>query len=508
MEIIQKNVKVIKERGNHHYEVVTDDDLIKKLYSDTNYQLRVEIVERKLTYVDDVLILKKSNLFKTRREGKKFFSKKLEVYYLKIDFNSGNFLTLYSFGGIKRKRHLTIRRNCFDKLHEFFDLNTGSFWGTSYNLCDATIHKQIVKCFKEHYYEPFGNKGLSGVFNRIFIDKKGIKVPNHNVDRYLTRFYPTQKFLKKNNNKLIQSMLDYMGIKDSYTTKLVHKIPDLDFRLLKVLHHILGGSKYLSNVDASVFNNIDTEYNDNHKKDPNLTKFTIQLLGEHLKELTKLTNKEKGNLVKVINDMSCAFGISGTIPWHMFMDHLRMMDKIRPYDPNISLRSTTYRTFTEEHTELSENITKIRRGYVVSYKFHPLMVNDIETPLGLNGEYVPYILKDENDYTEEGSFMKHCVGSYYDKDKSIIISIRNGDDRWTSEFDTENGNLIQCMGKQNSNPPTHIRELVENNILKKTRTWSSADKLKSVEKIVTPLKINGKEIDVIEHQTHDMDLPF
>jgi hypothetical protein len=64
------------------------------------------------------------------------------------------------------------------------------------------------------------------------------------------------------------------------------------------------------------------------------------------------------------------------------------------------------------------------------------------------------------------------------------------------------------MGKQNSNPPTHIRELVENNILKKTRTWSSADKLKSVEKIVTPLKINGKEIDVIEHQTHDMDLPF
>ncbi len=230
-------------------------------------------------------------------------------------------------------------------------------------------------------------------------------------------------------------------------------------------------------------------------------------MGENLKELTKLTNKEKGNLVKVINDM-VSFKTFGTIPWHMFIDHLSMMDKIRPYDPNLGLRSTTYRTFDEEHTELSKTVTKIRKGYVVSYKFHPLMVKDIETPLGLNGEYVPYILKDENDYTEEGSFMKHCVGSYYDKDKSIIISIRNGDDRWTSEFDTKNGNLIQCMGKRNSNPPTHIRELVENNILKKTRTWSRADKLKCVEKIVTPLKINGKEIDVVEDQIHDMDLPF
>ena len=144
------------------------------------------------------------------------------------------------------------------------------------------------------------------------------------------------------------------------------------------------------------------------------------------------------------------------------------------------------------------------------------MVKDIETPLGLNGEYVPYILKDENDYTEEGKYMKHCVGSYYDKDKSIIISLRNSseftlggrNERWTIEFDVKNGDMVQCMGKQNSAPPTFIMDMIKNNLLRKTRTWSRTNRLKCIEKVETPLKINGKEIDVSEYNTHDIDLPF
>jgi hypothetical protein len=526
MELVQKYNVVTKQQENGPTTVITDQDEIKKLYGDKNYRIETNTLERKLTIKDNVLVLKKSLLVKTRREGKQFFAKKLEVWYLKVDFNTGNFITLYSFGGIKKKRQLIIRRNCFDKLEPFFDFTNGNFWEMilfrQYNLPDGTLdnptlQNPITEFLMEKYSKSWLSQDLMGLFTRIFIQKKGIKAPDGDVDRLITRFYPTQKFLKKNNNKLVQSVLDYLGMNDSYTVKLVHKHPELDYRLLKTIHHVLGGPKYLSNVDPNVFGGYTKDFIDQGAitNDPNITKFSLRVLGQELNQLPELTDKEKGNLVKMLNDVT-SFKTLNSVPYHMIVDHLNMIKQVRPYNPNIGLHSTTFRTFDREHTELSEEVSKIRKGYVVSYKFHPLMVKDIETPLGLNGEYVPYILKDENDYTEEGKYMKHCVGSYYDKDKSIIISLRNSteftlggrNERWTIEFDVKNGDIIQCMGKQNSAPPTYIMDIIKNNLLRKTRTWSRTNRLKSIEKVKTLLKINGKEIDVSEYNTHDIDLPF
>jgi len=536
MELVQKFNQVTKQQSGDKgqvgvEEIITDQDEIKKLYGDKNYRIVSETLERKLSIKDNVLILKKSLFIKTRREGKLYFSKKLEVRYLKIDFNTGNFLTLYSFGGIKRKRQLIIRRNCFDRLEPFFNFDKGysDFWDSGvfknipygdrlFRIHNATLQKPITDFLMRKYSSSWSGKDITGLFSRIFIEIKGIKVPNNDIDRLITCFYPTQKFLKKNNNKLVQSALDYMGMNESYTVKLVHKYPELDYRLLKTLHHMLGGSKYLSNVDPRFFTDI-KDFVDQGVivSDPNINKFSLRVLAENLKQLPELSNKEKGNLVKVINDVVDNETMSKIgLPWHMFMDHLNMIGKIRPYDSNVGLHSTTFRTFNIEHTELANQVSKIDKGFVISYKFNPQMVKDIETPLGLNGEYVPYILKDEFEYTEEGKYMKHCVGTYYDKDKSIIVSLRNkseftaggGNERWTMEFDTRSGYLIQCKGKQNIQAPPHIMDMVKNDLLKKTITWSSSNKLKSMKKVVIPLKINGKEIDVSNRIIHDMDLPF
>lgn len=527
MEKVQKYNVVTKQQQGGLPTVITDQDEIKKLYGDKNYRIESDTLERKLTIKDNVLVLKKSVLKKTRREGKQFFGKKLEVRYLKIDFNTGNFLTLYSFGGIKKKRQLTIRRNCFDKLNPFLDFNNGEFWNEwvftqNYlpegTLENQTLQKLITDFLMEKYSSPWLSQDLMGLFTRIFIQKKGIKSPDGDVDRLITCFYPTQKFLKKNNNKLVQSVLDYLGMNDSYTVKLVHKCPEIDYRLLKTIHHVLGGPKYLSNVDSNVFGGHVKDFIDQGAitNDPNITKFSLRVLGQNLNELPELTDKEKGNLVKVLNDVT-SFKTLNSVPYHMIVDHLSMIGKVRPYNPNIGLHSTTFRTFDREHVELSDEVSKINKGYVVSYKFYPPMVMDMETPLGLNGEYVPYILKDENDYVEEGKYMKHCVGSYYNKDKSIIVSLRNNTDitlggrneRWTIEFDTKNGDIIQCMGKQNSAPPTFIMDMTKNNLLRKTRTWSRANKLKCIEKVETPLLINGKEVERPQYSISESgDLPF
>ena len=511
MELTQRYNQVTKEKTEEYGSktVITDQDEIKKLYGDLNYRIETNTLERKLTIENNVLILKKNSLTKVRREGKQFFSKRLEIRYLKIDFNTGNFLTLYSSGGIKRKRQLIIRRNCFDKLDPFLDFNETSFWySTLFEVSfedNKSLQDPVLECFKQNYSSPWLYQDLKGLFTRIFIEKRGIKAPDRDIDRLITCFYPTQKFLKKNDNKLVQSVLDYLGMNDKYSLKLIHKYPQIDIRELKTLHHLLGGSQYLSNVNESVFGG-PTKLSAicDVVNDPNITKFTIRVLSEELKRLPELTDNEKSNLVKVLN-----YPDNNRMYWPtILMDHFKMIDKIRPYHPNISMSSTTRNTFLTEHEELSNQVSKLNKGYVVSYKFNPYMVKDIETPLGINGEYVPYILKDENDYHEEGKHMRHCVGSYYDKDKSIIVSLRSNGDRWTTEFETKEGTLIQCLGKQNTPPPQYILDMIRGNLLKKTRTWSRAKKLKCMEKIITPLKINGIEIDVSHHLVHDRDLPF
>ena len=378
MEKIQKYNIVTKQQQDGLPTIITDQDEIKKLYGDKNYRIETNTLERKLTIEDNVLVLKKSVLLKTRREGKQFFAKKLEVRYLKIDFNTGNFLTLYSFGGIKKKRQLIIRRNCFDKLDPFFDFTNGEFWGDSFfrqnylpneTLDNQTLQSPITNFLMEKYSSPWLSQDLMGLFTRIFIQKKGIKVPDGDVDRLITCFYPTQKFLKKNNNKLVQSVLDYLGMNDSYTVKLVHKHPELDYRLLKTIHHVLGGPKYLSNVDANLFGGTMQDFIDQGSitNDPNITKFSLRVLGQDLNELPELTDKEKGNLVKVLNDVT-SFKTLKSIRYYMIVDHLSMIGKVRPYDPNIGLHSTTFRTFDREHVELSDEVSKIKKGYVVSYK--------------------------------------------------------------------------------------------------------------------------------------------
>ncbi len=80
MEIVQKYNQVTKQQSGDKgqvgvEEIVTDQDEIKKLYGDKNYRIETNTLERKLIIEDNVLVLKRSTLIKTRREGKLFFGK-------------------------------------------------------------------------------------------------------------------------------------------------------------------------------------------------------------------------------------------------------------------------------------------------------------------------------------------------------------------------------------------------------------------------------------------------
>jgi hypothetical protein len=91
--------------------------------------------------------------------------------------------------------------------------------------------------------------------------------------------------------------------------------------------------------------------------------------------------------------------------------------------------------------------------------------------------------------------MHHCVATYSDKDKSIIVSIRNDDatNRVTCEFDCQTGKLIQARHFCNRTPPPEL-ELAVYEIEKKSIHYARFGILHALDKRKVPIKINGIEI--------------
>jgi len=510
MEDVQKFIRVKKHQpGLSDIDIIiTDDAEIKKLYKDLNVGLNVHIKERFVKLEGDNLILKRSSFEKNRRIGKKYFQKKLEVDYLKFNLKTGNFITVRSFGGVKRKRTVTIRQNVFGQLEQILQSKHGSFWSMFGEPdIDGEMYDSIVKCLNSEVVLNL-DTNLDYWLYQIFIEKKCIKTPNVNTEGFLTKFYPTEKYLKKNNRKLVQSVLDLLDMKDNFTIKLLHKYPFINIRLLKTLHSLLGGSKYLSNIDDHVFEGMESK---GSWEDSNVNKFTVKNFIKELDDLPELLEIEKSNLVKVLNKSRHKRQYkneSFLYPNHTTLyDHFNMLKQIRVYNPNLHMSTTTPRTMHGEHVEFANMISKINKGYVVSYKFNELMVKDMESPLNT---YYPHILKNEEEYNEEGSFMKHCVSSYYDKERSIIISLRKGDERWTCEFDVADGMLIQAKGRFNVDPSKEVFDVITLGLLSKTRKWAWDKKLKCIEKVETPLLINGKEVERPQYSIPEStgDLPF
>lgn len=498
MEILQEyNAFLVEDKDEP--VVIHDENLIKKLYPDTNRSVRSIVYERKISFENNVLILKKNLFVRTRRKGKKYFSKRFISKYLKFDLTTGNFLTVDSGGTSKSRRNSTIRVNSFHKLHEFFDRKFSVYWN----------NWDVNQFLPNHSAVEFDNKPIYSILNEIFghdpVDTRGfytavvnkfselkrIKLPNDGYENYLMNFYPTEKYLKKNDRKLVQSMLDMLSINDKFTNKLIHKFPNINLYFLSALHYLLGGSRHLSAISDKVFLSMSETYNSSYGKWGCLQVRNMSL---------HLTNKEKSNLIKLLNEWGELQDITTII------DHFVMISKIRKYDPSVSMRACTHRTFTREHYELSVMVSKIRKGYSIKYEMDQEMVQDIESPFTSKGVvYTPYILKDEKDYFEEGKTMKHCVASYSDKETSIIVSVRDSkDQRVTCEFDTTYGDLIQAKSFQNKKPQPELKEIVDSVIQSKIDHWIYHGKLKMT-KVKVPVVLNGVEVEMSEDL---MDLPF
>lgn len=83
-----------------------------------------------------------------------------------------------------------------------------------------------------------------------------------------------------------------------------------------------------------------------------------------------------------------------------------------------------------------------------------------------DGEITVRVIESVKDMVLEGKAMHHCVGTYYDKAKSLILSATINSARLeTIEVNLDTLKVVQSRGVNNQNTPQHDRivDLVNSN---------------------------------------------
>lgn len=528
-----RNIPIIKYASKHKVDGVsgvfytTKDRHIKKYYAEPFCEILVVILERSIIRKGDKVTIKTNRFTKNRCFNQKYFTQRRLTTSVTFDMAKGDFLIIESNKRRGNKGPVTFRKNSFYALDSFIKNTDGPFKFLRNHLSKNNIlYKELHGIFDDKEF----NKTLYSVFNRMvsfptdgtlfgnlfyeevmrwFINTKRIKTPN-DYKELLLRYYPTEKYLKKNDRKLIASILDVFQIKSKITIKLLHEKPNLDLRSLIILCGLLGDQyqKYIGSIPKDMFGGIST----NNHLPPSSLKVMIMMSNDYKNHSYDITDVEKENLVKVLTSEP----IRGVTVNENFIglvrDHFRMIDRIREYDSNIRMRANTMAKFHIEHMELSKIISQIKKGWVIQYFYPEETLRQIQQPtkvfksieigpklMGTDMDdfitITPHVLTREEEYIEEGKFMHHCVASYADTDTSIIVSLRTEDlqDRVTCEFNISDGRLMQAKHFSNSRPPKQFEHVIEtvNDLIRiharfGTLNWLKKDKV--------PIKINGVEI--------------
>lgn len=514
-------------RGDYQpfYET-TKDRHIKEHYGKPTSQITIYHIERQIYRNGDKIVVKSFYSEKFRYFNCKYFRKEKRISSVSFNYKTGNFLIYDSNGTTKKRTKSSFKTNSFFFLHEFCNSKTGPLY-VKKNLVNK--HSSLYDLYINTFNDEIFVDNLYGAFHfdygfyskksdltigqylfenliKKFVETKKIKVPNEYRDLLINN-YPGEKILKKNDRKLISSILDLYEIKSKVTIKLLHQHSKLSLVELSKICYIFGKNyqKYIGSLNSNLFEN----HLSNNKFDN--PQYTSSLnASNHHKNIMKsimdfdIKDYERENIAKVLNSL----GNLKLIEYrnHNFIgliwDHLNMLNKIQKYDPNVRFYATTVVQFHTEHTVLTKKINLINKGWVVEYFYPNTTVMDIEKPIETIIEETkekitlyPKILTREEDYSEEGAFMHHCVASYSDNQSSMIVSIRTKDnsDRVTCEFKLQDGRLVQSRYFSNGQPPKHYESVIEE-INDKTILHARYGTLSWHKREKVPVKINGIEI--------------
>ena len=524
--------------------VTTKQKHLTNHYGNPLSEFATHIFERSVTLNDDYLSIRVSKYSKSRRLNGRFFRKHSYSYGIKFNLKTGNFIT-YFRNGNKKTSTGTIRQNSFSHLSEILrslftiepcskdsrnfkellktikeDLSLNEFIKVVYHSVCSLLHPTDQNQLTDSKKAAVDK--IENLFLDLFIKAKKIKVPNGDYKHYFCNWYPTKKFLLKNDNKLIAAIVDRMGIKSKSLVKLLHKEPNIDLSNLGMLTKFFGIDdihKFLPNIDKRIIlrakdeENILGTFSNGYNALNNLKQYN-------------LSSGEKSRLLKLLNSFFDATE-DNRLPRQTYSlirselseinDHLSMLEKIKVYLPDMELKAQNFRDFHHEHIEYAKIQRSINKGYNIQYTFEKRLISYIERPIVghtvvddvmIATSYYPVLLKHEGQYSEEGAHMHHCVATYADSERSVIISLREdspeGHERITCEFNLSK-ELVQAKYFCNAPPPERFAKVLEE-LCHRIENYSGS--IKSTGKERVPLVINGVQINVPEREKDTFQLLF
>jgi hypothetical protein len=528
-----KNIPVIKYASKHKLDggrgvfYTTKDRHIKKYYNEPFSDILVIILERSIIRRGDKVTIKSNKYTKHRGFNCKYFKTNSFTTSVTFDMVKGDFLIIGTTFTGKKKSKPIFRKNSFNHLMNFIRSTDGPFKFLRNHMSKNNgLYKELYNVFDDKHF----NEALYLVFKRMisfptdgslfreyfydevmrwFINTKKIKTPNEYKDLIL-KYYPTEKYLKKNDRKLVASILDVFQIKSKITIKLLHERPNIDLRSLLRLCYLFGDQyqKYIGSISVDMFGVMST-INDLPSSSLKMMERTCSDYKNHGYDINDI---EKENLLKVLTSEPERGNTVNENFIGLVVDHFRMLNRIREYDPNIRMKANSRIKFHNEHNELSKIISAIKKGWVIQYFYPEETIRQIQQPIkvfkpidlepNLKGtdmdEYIvitPFVLTREEEYIEEGKFMHHCVASYAETDTSMIVSLRTEDeqDRVTCEFKINDGRLVQARHFSNGAPPKQFEFVIES-LTDLVRIHARFGTLNWLKKDKVPIKINGIEI--------------
>jgi hypothetical protein len=509
----------------------TKDRHIKKHYVNPFARILIVTTERTIKLVDGKVIARTYKRTRSRDLNSKYFKIRTNSEVISFNLNNGDINVGESNRRNKGVKTNRFRRNSFGVIENLIGSN-GFFKITNNVSKNSPVFNEFKKemdddVFLDRLLIEIGQHNDTPItltdnedklklrlrFIDFLVKHKKIKTPN-DYHKLITMYYPGEVYLKKNGRKLIQSSLDSYGILSKLTNKMLHTHVDIDIKHLALFCGFFGDeyTKHIGNLKPRAYDYFKSTTSQPYSAEPikerkNYRRFNLE-------------DSEKENIIKITNSLVDTKSVSDPLRavsgiYSLFVDHLDMITQIREFDPNFRMRATNYDDFHTEHIELSKMIATIRKGWSTEYVFDNRMVRKVEEPFNLLGadlverKFTPHILKRDEEYSEEGSFMHHCVASYANKESSIVISLRTDDekDRVTCEFDKKTGECIQERHFCNRIPPEHFTEPLR--LLRgKVKRFSHQRLLTHLETKKVRVKINGKEVPIPHlHPVNGFNLP-
>ena len=502
----------------------TKERHIKKHYANPFANILIVTIERSIKVIDGKVIARTYRRVRQRDYNSKYFKIRTNTEMISFNLNNGDINVGESSRRNKGVQTKRFRRNSFGVIenligsNQFFRLTNqinknspvyDEFKNVMNN--DVFMDTLLIEIGQYKEDEPItivdneDKLKLRVRFIEFFVKHKKIKTPN-NYHKLITTYYPGEVYLKKNGRKLIQSSLDSYGILSKFTNKILHTHTDIDIKHLALFCGFFGDeyTKHIGNLKPQSYGYFKSTTSQPYSAEPikerkNYRRFNLE-------------DSEKENIIKITNSLVDTKSVSHPLRavsgiYSLFVDHLDMITQIREFDPNFRMRATNYDDFHTEHIELSKMIATIRKGWSTEYVYDNRMVRKVEESFNILGAdliertFSPHILKRDEEYSEEGSYMHHCVAGYANKESSIIVSIRtdNDKDRVTCEFDKKTGECIQERHFCNRIPPEHFTEPLRL-LRERIKRFSHQRLLTHLETKKVRVKINGKEVPIPQLQ--------